>query len=156
MTPEVNPYQAPASEVSPGPDPVRRGREPASRWRRFFTFLVDYVCFVLLSMVIGAVIGLTLGQRGVQAMQSVPNFVLGSAFFFAYYGFFEGLWARTPGKWLLGTIVVSEDGTKPSLGQVLGRTACRFIPFEALTFFGAVGLHDRLPKTRVVRYSQDS
>lgn len=50
-------------------------------------------------------------------------------------------------------MVVREDGGKPSLGQVLGRTACRLIPFEAFSFLGSsgVGMHDSIPDTRVVR-----
>jgi uncharacterized RDD family membrane protein YckC len=68
-----------------------------------------------------------------------------------YYLFFEGLWARTPGKWLFGTIVVNTQNVRPSWKQVLGRTLCRFIPFEALTFFGERGLHDRFSGTLVMR-----
>ncbi|MEP7184358.1 MAG: RDD family protein [Rhodanobacter sp.] len=68
----------------------------------------------------------------------------------AYYFFFEGIWARTPGKLVLGTRVVSQHGDKPAFGQVVGRTLCRFIPFDALSFFGEEGWHDSIPKTQVV------
>src|SRR5262249_16412337 len=74
----------------------------------------------------------------------------GSVVVFSYYTFFEGIWARTPGKFIFGTVVVNEVGGKPSIGQVLGRTASRFIPFEALSCFGERGWHDSLPKTPVV------
>ena len=43
-----------------------------------------------------------------------------------------------------------ENGTKPRFGQVIGRTLCRFVPFEAFSFFGERGWHDKIPKTRVV------
>jgi uncharacterized RDD family membrane protein YckC len=82
--------------------------------------------------------------------EKVPNFMLGLTLMLAYYCFFEGIWARTPGKLVFGTMVVSEQGDKPVFGQVVGRTLCRFIPFEGLSFFGEAGWHDSIPKTQVV------
>jgi uncharacterized RDD family membrane protein YckC len=61
------------------------------------------------------------------------------------------LWARTPGKWVFGTVVVNESGGKPSFGRVLKRTFSRFIPFEPFSFFGERGWHDSLSDTLVVR-----
>ena len=46
------------------------------------------------------------------------------------------------------------DGGAPSSGQILGRSAARLIPFEALViFFNAdrLTLHDIVSGTRVVR-----
>jgi uncharacterized RDD family membrane protein YckC len=116
------------------------------------TLLIDYVIFVACSALIGAGIGAIFGEEGVAMIQSVPEILLGSAMLVCYYVLFEGVWARTPAKWLLGTVVVDEDGGKPSLGQVFGRTLCRFIPFEALSFLGkrGRGWHDSIPKTYVV------
>lgn len=76
--------------------------------------------------------------------------MLGLMFMLAYYCFFEGIWARTPGKLVLGTMVVSQQGDRPAFDQVIGRTLCRFIPFDALSFFGETGWHDSIPKTQVV------
>lgn len=67
-----------------------------------------------------------------------------------YYIFFEGLWTRTPGKFVFGTIVVNEQGGRPSIGQIVGRTFSRFIPFEAFSCLGERGWHDSIPKTLVV------
>ena len=69
-----------------------------------------------------------------------------------YYAGTELLCYRTPAKFLTGTIVVAENGGPPTSGQILGRTLCRFIPFEAFSFLGtpSVGWHDTIPKTRVV------
>jgi uncharacterized RDD family membrane protein YckC len=145
---------------SPAPidaDTVSRTRslEIAGRSRRFGTLVVDIAGQILLSAPIGVAVGLTLGTDEVSAIEHGPqliDYVVAFLPFFAYYVFFEGIWARTPGKWLFGTVVVSESGDRPSLGQVFGRTACRFIPFEAFSFLtGTAGWHDRIPKTRVVR-----
>jgi uncharacterized RDD family membrane protein YckC len=148
MTENHNPYSPPRSDVTV-PE-ARREIVPASKGRRFGTLLVDYVMFMVLSACVGAAVALLFGQAGVDAMQSIPDIVFGVLILSAYYIFFEGIWARTPGKFLLGTVVVAESGTKPGIKQVVGRTLCRFIPFEALSFFGERGWHDSISKTHVV------
>ena len=148
MTENPNPYAPPKSDVSASE--TSRAIVPASKGRRFGTLLVDYVMFMLLSFGIGVVVAILFGDRGVKALQSIPDFALGLLILSAYYVFFEGIWARTPGKLVFGTVVVTETGTKPSIKQVVGRTLCRFIPFEALSFLSERGWHDSIPKTRVV------
>lgn len=148
MTENQNPYAPPQSEVS-APE-TSRAIVRAGKGRRFGTLLVDYAMFMLLSFCIGVIIALLFGDRGVKALESIPDFVLGLLILSSYYVFFEGIWARTPGKLVFGTVVVTEAGTKPSIKQVLGRTLCRFIPFEALSFLGERGWHDSIPKTHVV------
>ena len=148
MTENPNPYAPPQSDASASE--TSRAIVPASKGRRFGTLLVDYVVFMLLSFGIGVVVAILFGDRGVKAMQSIPDFALGLLILSSYYVFFEGIWARTPGKLVFGTVVVTETGTKPSIKQVVGRTLCRFIPFEALSFLSERGWHDSIPKTRVV------
>lgn len=148
MSDTLNPYSPPQASVDPLP--VDLPRQPASKGRRFGTFVVDYLLFMAMSFVFGVVVALGFGEAGMAWLRSLPDLVLGAGLFLVYYLFFEGLWARTPGKLLFGTVVVNEAGGKPSLGQVLGRTVSRFIPFEALSTFGERPWHDSLPKTRVV------
>jgi len=143
-----NPYSPPQSEVE-----LSESVRPwvaAGKGRRFGTFVVDYVLFMVLAFCVGALVGLLFGDAGVRALQSVPDFLLAILILSAYYIFFEALWARTPGKLAFATVVVSEAGTKPSFGQVAGRTLCRFIPFEVFSCFGERPWHDSIPKTRVV------
>ncbi len=148
MEQEINPYQAPSSEVS---DPsLQEEMVIAGKGRRFGTLIVDYAGFHAVGFCIGILAYLVGGEAGGAVLQRVPELLLGITIVFAYYVFFEALWARTPGKLLFGTRVVNEDGGKPTIGQVLGRTACRFIPFEGLSCFGERGWHDSIPKTYVV------
>ena len=148
MTQDANPYAPPASDVS-GVEP-ERAIVPASKGRRFGTLVIDYVCFQVLAFCIGLVIALVFGDSGLDGLQKIPDLLLGVLIIAVYYIFFEGLWARTPGKFVFGTIVVNEQGGKPSIGQVVGRTFCRLIPFEAFSCLGDRGWHDSIPKTVVV------
>jgi uncharacterized RDD family membrane protein YckC len=149
MTDSPNPYSTPQAELELSE--ADRPRVPAGKGRRFGTFVVDYLMFMVLSFAFGAGVGLLFGDAGIQALEAVPDLLLGLLILSTYYIFFEAIWARTPGKLLLGTVVVSEAGTKPSFGQIVGRTLCRFIPFEAFSCFGERAWHDSLPKTWVVQ-----
>ena len=143
---DVDPYLPPTADVEDAPRPIVR----AGRWRRFGTLIVDHVVMFVLLFVVMFVAALTLGREAIMAVERMPSFVLGSLLSLNYYLFFEGLWARTPGKVVLGTVVVDEGGMKPRFRRIVGRTLCRFIPFEPLSFFGSRGWHDRIPRTHVV------
>ena len=68
-----------------------------------------------------------------------------------YYNFFEILWARTVGKFITQTVVVDENGEKPSYENIMIRSLCRLIPFNPLSvLLGTRGWHDSLSKTYVV------
>ena len=152
MNQPVNPYQPPAADTSLAYE-VPEEFINAGRWRRLGTYVVDYfgflfvVFFVVLAMVVAG------GEDMLQAIEGPLQYVVSFGTMVGYYLLFEGLWGRTPGKFACGTMVIAEDGAKPSFGQVLGRTFARFIPFEpfSLLFSGErVGWHDSLPRTRVV------
>lgn len=148
MTQDTNPYLPPKTHIHV-PD-ANRPIIHASKGRRFGTLLVDYAAFLGVSFCVGIFVALAFGQPGIESLQSVPDYLLGLVILSSYYIFFEGIWARTPGKLLFGTVVINEAGGKPSLGQVIGRTLCRFIPFEAFSCLGERGWHDSIPKTHVV------
>lgn len=73
---------------------------------------------------------------------------------FVYYLFFEGIWKRTPGKWLSLTKVVNQQGGKPSFIQILIRSAARvlgvIIVDSIFISFLHKTLHDFLSRTEVV------
>ncbi|CAN5391372.1 hypothetical protein BH10PSE17_BH10PSE17_09420 [soil metagenome] len=146
---DVNPFEPPASEVA---DPVTGplALPIAGRGRRFGTFVVDYLCFLAAATMLGVTLGLAFGQPAIDVLDKIPNIVVGVPLLLAYYCFFEGIWSRTPGKWIFGTKVFTDTGERPSLARIAKRTLCRFIPFEALTFFGKQGLHDSISKTMVM------
>lgn len=155
MTQDFNPYRPPTATIGSadgGPSDAAAEQELAGRWRRFLTWVVDYLGFMFFAMVIGVVLGI-LGATETLAMMHERgwSYLAGFVIMSGYYLLFEGLWGRTPGKVLLGTRVVSSAGGRPGFGAILGRTLARFVPFEGLTFFGERGFHDRVSNTRVVR-----
>jgi len=143
-----NPYLPPKANVD-GAEAARE-IEPVSRWLRFATFFIDYIAVYAYGYVVGFGAVLAFGTAGMRAIQSVPQFVLAVLLMFTYYVFFEGIWGRTPGKFVCGTVVVTQGGTKPTLGRIALRTVCRFIPFEPFSFFGERGWHDEISNTYVV------
>ena len=77
------------------------------------------------------------------------------AIFFSIFGYwiiFEHFFGQTPAKFITQTKVVTTDGRKPKFWTIVGRTLCRFIPFEPFSFLGSkpVGWHDSITNTRVV------
>jgi uncharacterized RDD family membrane protein YckC len=148
MSDENNIFQPPRSNVVEAEPTYALNR--AGKGRRFGTFVVDYLCFLAFSMLIGVSIALLFGEAGIAAIESIPDIVLGSTILIVFYVFFEGLWGRTPGKFLFGTVVVNEEGEKATFGQVVARTLCRFIPFEVFSFLGERGWHDSISRTQVV------
>jgi uncharacterized RDD family membrane protein YckC len=68
-----------------------------------------------------------------------------------YYFFFENFSnGRTLGKLITNTKVLSIDGSKPSMTQILYRSFCRIVPFNAVSFLGYNGWHDSWTETRVI------
>jgi uncharacterized RDD family membrane protein YckC len=70
-----------------------------------------------------------------------------------YYLILEGIFGISMGKIVTSTMVVDNTGKKPYFGNILGRTLCRFIPFDALSFLGKEnrGWHDSFSDTYVVK-----
>jgi uncharacterized RDD family membrane protein YckC len=141
----MNPYTTPRAGVDGVQEPLEI--VAAGRWRRLGSYLIDSVAFGFL----GAVVGGVLAVVGLQ-LEGLANFLFSTVLMLAYYVGLEGSSGRTVGKLLLGMRVVNEAGGPPALGQVVGRTFARLIPFEALAVFGDQRrtLHDSLPGTYVV------
>lgn len=148
MNTEYNPYSAPTSVIADQAD--SQSLASVSKGRRFGGFAIDYLCYIGLSMAVGFLTVLVFGQEGIQILKEIPNAILGCFLLLFFYCFFEGIWARTPGKFILGTMVVNAAGEKPGFGQILKRTLCRFIPFDAFSYLGEGRWHDSISKTQVV------
>ncbi len=70
-----------------------------------------------------------------------------------YYLFFEGIFKRSPGKWITMTKVINNNGGKPSFFQILIRTLFRLLlifDWVAFPFLNENALHDFISKTKVV------
>ncbi|WP_439883116.1 RDD family protein [Pontibacter sp. MBLB2868] len=120
-----------------------------NRKTRFLNYVLDFAGFYAFAFVSGIVLYL-LGLEFL--IVSINETILGILVMLTYYCLFESMFGQTIGKMITGSVVVTEDGNKPSFVDILKRTLSRFIPFEAFTFLGSdVGLHDRLSKTRVVK-----
>ena len=150
---ERNPYAPPEAAVSDAPiGGMGIEEEPASRGRRFGNFLIDMVCYYLLAMLVGIVLGL-MHMAYLLRMSVAGNYLFGGVVIVLYYLPMEVLFGRTVGKLVTGTRVVAESGEPADFLKVLGRTLTRLVPFEAFTFLNSkgIGLHDRWSGTRVVR-----
>ena len=124
--------------------------ESVESGKRFATYLLDFAFIFISAMGMGIVAALV---GFLDVVENINDYVLGFIVTFSYYVFFESLYGQSPGKMIVGTIVVTEDGKRPHVGTIVIRSLCRFIPFEAFSFFGnpCTGWHDTLSKTRVIR-----
>jgi uncharacterized RDD family membrane protein YckC len=156
----LNPYAAP---VDPSmPPPMNSGMNLASQNQRFLTAILDNLILYGLNYGIGFALGFLMfnvfGFSLTVDNQPAWNLVftlIGLGILIVYFTLLEATTGRTVGKIIMGTKVVNANGGTPSFGQILGRSFCRFIPFEALSFLGnkgfPIGWHDRIPGTRVVK-----
>jgi len=132
----------------------------ATQLQRFLNLSIDLMFIYILV--------LSLGTTIILVALSANNFTLSNwinnlntvevSFYtaivaFLYYYVTEVYFSRTLAKLLTHTIVVNADGSKPSKRSFFVRSCCRFIPFEAFSFFGAAsrGWHDTFSKTYVVK-----
>ncbi len=151
-----SPYQAPKSKVDFINDSYE-DFEVASNWRRLSNYLVDSIVIYILSIpVVIMVISEETMNAIIEGKTPEENLLLNVTYILlmlAYYILFEGLFGRTPGKFVTGTRVVDADGEKVSGKQAILRSLSRFVPFEPLSFFFGEpgGWHDKWTKTFVVR-----
>jgi uncharacterized RDD family membrane protein YckC len=147
---DINPYRPPTAAVesaTQAPD----GLPLAGKGRRFLTALIDYIGYYTFAFVSGIVLALVGAGNLIQGMNRLQEFLFGAVVLVIYYLFFEGLWGRTPGKFVMGTRVTDLAGGKPTFRDLVKRTLARMVPFEAFTFFGEKGFHDKVSRTQVVR-----
>jgi len=147
MSEQFNPYQSPNAPMQT--QDALDELPLAGHGRRFLTLVLDYLAIFLIVvalMIVAAVIDAELMAK----IEKVPDFIINITAMTTFYVFFEGIWGRTPGKFILGTMVLTDDNTRPTIKTVFIRTLCRFIPFEPFSFFGERGWHDKISDTKVV------
>lgn len=151
----MDPYAAPRADIQPTESPLHF--PAASAGKRFVNYLIDRLIINLaLPAGLGVVLALVLGEDQLQEIAFLDtiagSLLLGLVLSLIYYAALEGTGGTSLGKLITGTRVVRTDAaqSKPGLGQILGRTLARFIPFEPFSIFGKGMWHDTLSGTAVV------
>ncbi len=133
-------------------------RHLASGGTRFLNYLIDVVVYYVLTFVLGFAAAILFGDAAVDTMEDggagqVTWTLIVLLLLLLYYIVMEAATGRTIGKYITKSRVVTEDGGTPTLMNIVGRTLCRLIPFEAFSFLGstAVGWHDSISNTRVIK-----
>ncbi len=153
MTEEVNPTQLNEFEAS---------LLVPSLGRRFLNYLLDSVCVFIIFFVLFFIIvfvGALISKDLINQLLSQSEAFAYTVYFvvyFAYYIFFEVNTGKSIAKFYTKTRVCSIDGTALTYKKIIIRTLCRFLPFDALSFFFIEdnnGWHDVFSKTKVVKDS---
>jgi len=140
--------------------------KPAHQNKRFLNLLLDnlfllgfgYV-FAIIIVFILAVIELYTDKM----FDKMNDYLLGIVVTLIYYTISETITGKSPAKHITKTRVVMADGARPKFNNILVRTLCRLIPFEAFSFLGShypIGWHDSISNTIVIdektpSYGQD-
>ncbi|KAF2507916.1 RDD family protein [Flavobacterium zhairuonense] len=129
----------------------------ASTGQRFLNYILDTAVVFVLVFCLGiflALLATLLGLPGLlswlENISTLEDRLLFILINIIYYVFTEGLFGRSVGKLITGTVVVDENGLKPAFDVILKRSLCRIIPFDGLSFFGSRGWHDSISDTYVV------
>lgn len=125
-------------------------------WQRFGHYILDAIIIGGIRMLLNAIFGhigpeivFTQNQEELIQLQ-LQLAAISLVETLIYYGAFEIILGSTPGKMLLGRLVIDEYGRRPEATAILLRTVCRLIPFEAISCLWPRGWHDMLSKTFVV------
>jgi uncharacterized RDD family membrane protein YckC len=132
----------------------------ASQGQRFLNVIIDSVFIYILILSAGTTIVLIAEATNnfavsswVENMNLVEIIAYGLLILFLYYFLTEVYFSRTLAKLVTRTIVVTSDGSKPTIKMIFIRTLSRFIVFEGLSYLGSIsrGWHDSLSGTYVVK-----
>lgn len=118
---------------------------------RLLNFVIDFmVIFILYCLIVPVVeTFLPLVNR-----TELSIYRIGSLIFFIalYYIPFEYKTQKTLGKIITKTNVVTFEGNKPELVDIISRTFCRLIPFDRFSFlYSRNGFHDAISRTKVIK-----
>lgn len=127
-------------------------------WQRLGHYLLDYIILAGVSMLFQKFVWdystptqetLLMGPEE-QALFLLRALGIGLLQNFLFYAGFEGFFGSTPGKMLLGRVVIDEYGERPDFPRIVIRTFSRWVPFEPFSCLWPLGWHDRWSKTFVV------
>ena len=120
---------------------------------RFVNSLIDTLLLYVIGFIIALIMFIFSGlSSGIDLLVGTIGYLLLFGSFFGYYIIMEIKYQKTIGKFITKTKVVNLNGDKPKSKDIIIRTLCRLIPFDALSFlFAKNGFHDIISKTRVVK-----
>jgi uncharacterized RDD family membrane protein YckC len=129
----------------------------ASRWHRFFHFVVDTILASVIFFPFFQTYAADFLQKIAEGMgERTAIFLMLLVSRMLYYPFYEFLFSATPAKFFSETRVVNRRKEAISLDQSIYRTLSRFAPFEAFSFLGDEdGWHDRWTDTTVVKEARE-
>lgn len=129
-------------------------------WARFGHYVLDVIFYYIFALILAVPIVILLMTLGMD----VENLGEGSGWYNlfdrliswlilypGYYILFESTMQSTPGKIILGRVVVDEYGEKPSFMTIVKRSYSRIVPFEAFSCLSNLGWHDTWSNTFVIR-----
>lgn len=128
----------------------------ASKQKRALNFIIDGIIKLVIVRLALSFLQTTQIAKEIYSFDLIERYLFWSVISFVYYGMTEAFLARSPAKYFTKTIVVMEDGSKPTLLTILARTVLRILPFEPLSFLRGrtMGLHDQNSGTFVVMKSK--
>lgn len=135
-------------------------QEPAGTGQRFTNFIIDTIALYASSYILGILLGIVLmaGNHDTSflvresGVSQLIDFFSGFLLYALFYSIAEGLTrGRSPGKYVTGTRVIREDGSRISFKDALMRSLSRLVPFEAFSALGGTPWHDTWTNTKVVK-----
>jgi uncharacterized RDD family membrane protein YckC len=137
----------------------------ASKEKRFINYIVDKIIFYVLLFAFFFIFGIAIELLSEDSMwfwsfiddlenlSPLQDRLYTAIIFIILYMISEiTLKGRTVGKYITKTKVVMKDGSKPKASDIILRSLCRLIPFDAFSFLGSEGRgwHDSVSNTYVV------
>jgi uncharacterized RDD family membrane protein YckC len=108
--------------------------------------IIDFITIAILYKFVNYSLFILLGTPEEEVV--VLSFIIS---YFGYYIYMESKFQQTLGKFYTKTKVVTLNGEKPKLINIVGRTFLRTIPYDPISFSSSKnGFHDSLSKTTVI------
>lgn len=129
------------------------GEHKANKGLRFLNYLIDSFFVLICLSIILIIVELlfSIFSIYISSENLLFNIFIYVALVIIYFLIEFLTKGRSLGKFITGTKVVMIDGTEPTTKDYFTRNLCRLIPFDAFTFLGENGWHDKISKTTVVR-----
>jgi len=118
---------------------------------RFINLVIDTICIYILEVTLMYFYGYfsVIANLNGSIFLIFIILVIG---YVSYYVFMETKYQKTIGKFITKTKVVTKDGLKPSLNEIIIRTLLRLIPIDYISFLlSPNGFHDRLSDTTLIK-----